>query len=418
MTTPTARGIDTRTARPGARIVAVLFSVAALLAACSDGGGTDSSDGRNPAGEVPTTPVEVEAGVEQFRGSVDDFYRVPDALPVGEPGDLIRTMPVEAPAGEVGLRIMYHSTDAEGNDRAVTGAVYHPTGEPPAGGWPIVAWAHGTVGLAAACAPSRRPTPPPGFGVRGVRVATDYIGLGPVGELHPYLNAAAEGHAVIDSVAAVRALPEVDAGQDWVVAGVSQGGHAALVTNEMAADRLPEAHLAGAVSIAPGSQLGESYGDPVQARIITTMVLVGVAAEDRGVDLADYLDPAALQAAAVIEKGCVSDIIDTMPAVAGSPDYFVTDPRTDPIGRAWIKENDPGQVASESPLMLVQGGQDILVVPARTAALFDRLCGLDQVVDELDVPTADHGTVTDQASDQIAAWIAARFADEPAVDDC
>jgi hypothetical protein len=68
--------------------------------------------------------------------------------------------------------------------------------------------------------------------------------------------------------------------------------------------------------------------------------------------------------------------------------------------------------------MLVQGGRDAIVLPARTAALFDRLCGLGQVVDQLDLPDADHGTEPSEASDEIAAWLAARFAGEPATDDC
>ena len=403
-------------ARRARALSRLLVVVTALAAACSSGSdGTDGADG-NPGAGDEAAGAATEA--ESFSGPVDAFYEVPDPLPPGEPGDLIRTMPVEAPPGESGLRIMYRSTDAEGDDRAVTGVLYHPTGEPPDGGWPIVAWAHGTSGLAAPCAPSRGPAPPPDFGVRGVRVATDYIGLGPVGELHPYLSAAAEGHAVIDGVAAARSLPEAHAGDDWVVAGVSQGGHAALVTNEMAADRLPGADLLGAVALAPGSQLGEIYGDDLQARIITTMVLVGVASEDPGVDLGDYLSPDAHAAAAVIEEGCIGDIIEAMVPVAGSPDYFATDPRTAAIGSAWLAENDPGQVASESPLLLVQGGQDVLVLPARTAALLDRLCGLGQVVDMLDVPDADHDTVTDRAGDDVADWLAARFAGEPSPDDC
>ena len=393
------------------RGLAAMVGVVVLAAACSGGGDDDA--GADEGGDEA-----VGAEVAQFGGSVDAFYEVPDPLPPGEPGDLIRTMPIDAPAGEVGLRIMYHSTDAEGDDRAVTGVVYSPTAEAPEAGWPIVAWAHGTSGLAAPCAPSRNPAPPPGFGVQGVRVATDYIGLGPEGEVHPYLSAAAEGNAVVDGVAAARSLPELGAGDEWVVAGVSQGGHAALMTNELAADRLPEAELLGSVAIAPGSQLGEIYGDDLQARVITTMVLVGVAAEDPDVDLGDYLGPEALSASAVIEAGCVGDIIGTMAGIAASPDYFVTDPRTTPLGTAWLEQNDPGHVASESPLLLVQGGQDTLVLPARTAALLERLCGLGQVVDTLDVPSANHDTVTDQAGADIAPWIAARFAGDPATDDC
>lgn len=406
-------------ARARALALPALLTVALLGAACSgdEGGADGSGDDGEPGADTPAAPAPAE--VERFEGPVDAFYEVPDPLPAGEPGDLIRTMPIEAPAGEAGLRVMYHSTDAEGDDRGVTGLVYHPTGEPPEGGWPILAWAHGTSGMAAPCAPSRAPAAPPAFGVQGVRVATDYIGLGPEGELHPYLSAAAEGNAVIDGVAAARALPEAQAGDRWVVAGVSQGGHAALVTNEMAADRLPEAELLGAVAIAPGSQLSETYGDDLQIRIITAMVLFGVAAEDPEVDPRDYLRPDAYAVAAgAIEEGCVADVMSDMVAVAASPGFFVTDPRSDSVGSAWLEENDPGQVVSESPLLLVQGGQDPLVVPARTAALFERLCGLGQVVDEIDVPTGNHDTVTELASEEITTWLAARFAEEPAPDDC
>ena len=407
----------TTTFRFRARTLAALLAVAALAAACSgDSGGSEGSDGDGEA--APDTPA-APAEVEEFAGPVDAFYEVPDPLPAGEPGDLIRTMPIEAPAGEVGLRVMYHSTDATGDDRAVTGTMYYPTAEPPEGGWPVVAWAHGTSGLAASCAPSRAPAPPPAFGVEGVRVATDYLGLGPVGELHPYLSAAAEGNAVIDGVAAARAMPEAGAGDQWVVAGVSQGGHAVLVTNEMAADRLPDAELLGAVAIAPGSQLGESYGDDLQIRVITTLVLFGVAADDPEVDPREYLSPDVYDAAAgAIEDGCMGDVMSDLVPLAASPDYFTTDPRTAQVGEAWVEENDPGQVASDTPLLLVQGGQDPVVVPARTAALYDRLCEVGQVVHEVDIPPASHDTITDLAGDDITAWLAARFAGDPAPDDC
>ena len=389
--------------------------IVALLAAagCFTDGESGGSDGE--PGDTQAASTEVE----QFSGSLDDFYEVPDPLPPGEPGDVIRRMPIESPAGQAGWRIMYHSTDAEGDDRAVTGVVFHPTSAPPDGGWPVVAWAHGTSGLAPACAPSRRGTPPPEFGVQGVHVATDYIGLGPNGELHPYLSAAAEGHAVIDGVAAARSMPEADAGNRWAVAGVSQGGHAALVTGEMAADRLPDAQLLGTVAIAPGSQLAKSFGDDLQARAITAMVLFGAATEDEAIDPRNFLNPEVYEPAAkAIEQGCISEITTAMIPLAARPDFYVTDPRSDPVGAAWLAENDPGKVASSSPLLLVQGGQDPLVVPARTDALFAQLCGLGQVVDRLDVPTATHDSVTKESESEVSAWLAERFDGAPAQDDC
>jgi pimeloyl-ACP methyl ester carboxylesterase len=410
-----------------ARALPFLLTAALAVAAVACSGGSGDSGGGDDAGradgggggsgaEAPAAPAEVE----QFTGPVDAFYDVPDPLPAGEPGDLIRTMPIEATGpDEAALRIMYHSTDAEGDDRAVTGVAYYPTGEAPDGGWPIYAWAHGTSGIAPACAPSRVPLAPADFGVQGVRVATDYIGLGPNGELHSYLSAATEGNAMIDSVAAVRALPDAHAGDRWVAAGHSQGGHAALVTNEMAADRLPDAELLGTVAIAPGSQLGETYGDDLQVRIITTIVLFGAAYENPEIDPQDYLSPEAYAAAkGVVDEGCVGEITSAMLPVAGSPDFWKIDPRTDRLGSAWLEDNDPGKVVSESPLLIVQGGQDLIVMPARTAALFDRLCDLGQVVHEIDLPTATHDTEPAQAHDQIADWLAARLAGDPAPDDC
>ena len=57
-------------------------------------------------------------------------------------------------------------------------------------------------------------------------------------------------------------------------------------------------------------------------------------------------------------------------------------------------------------------------MPARTDALQARLCSVDQVVERLDIPTADHNTVTPEATDEIEAWLDARFVGAEAVDDC
>ena len=412
----TCQGPDRRTTRRFATALAALLTVAAL-AGCS---GSDD-DARSSGESTTTAATTAEAAVvepERFDGPVEEFYRVPDPLPEGGPGTVIRTMPVDSSDGTAAVRIMYVTTDEAGDDRAATGVVRFPTAEAPDGGWPIVAWAHGTTGLAAQCAPSRSAKPPPDYGIEGVLVAPDYLGLGPEGELHPYLSAVAEGHAVIDAVAAARSLPEVHAGDEWVVVGVSQGGHAALVTNEMAAERLPEVQLVGAAALAPGAELSTNYGDELQIRVITTMALVGIAAEDDTIVLEDYLAPEALEASAAIETGCVGDIIEAMLPVAGLENYFIKEPRTDPVGQAWLDRNDPGKTVGAAPLLLVQGGADILVVPARTAALRERLCGIGQSVASIDVPTADHDSVVEESLTDVGAWLRARLDGEPATDEC
>ena len=83
------------------------------------------------------------------------FYTVPDPLPAGQPGDVIKTEDQNVPGlhGTV-RRVMYHSRSVMGTDIAVTGLILVPSGSPPAGGFPVVTWAHGTTGIADMCAPS------------------------------------------------------------------------------------------------------------------------------------------------------------------------------------------------------------------------------------------------------------------------
>jgi pimeloyl-ACP methyl ester carboxylesterase len=387
-----------------------LFAVAA---------GCSSDESGSGSGSPSTTAASEPGPVEDFTGSAEAFYEVPDPLPAGSPGDLIRTQPLDAPDGQVALRIMYHSTDLTGADRAVTGVVYYPTAAPPSEGWPVVASAHGTSGIASQCAPSRIPLEPLSFGVQGVRVATDYIGLGPVGEVHPYLSATGEGNAMVDSVKAAHQIADAHASRRWLAVGHSQGGHAALITNEIGAERLPDFELLGTVALAPGAQFTESYGDDVQRRIISTMILFGAAGEGSDVDPADYLSPAAYAAGKdAVENGCVGDVINAMLPLALSDDFYVKEPESGGEGREWLERNDPAQVVSESPLLLVQGGADITVVPARTQALYERLCELGQVVSFLDLPTADHGTEIPLAAPQVQSWLTARLAGDPAPTTC
>ena len=164
------------------------------------------------------------------------FYRPPAELPDGPAGTIIRQEDVDGvPADRRAWRVLYTSTAPDGSPIAVSGVVVAPSGEPPAGGWPVVAWAHGTTGVASRCAPSLET----GAGTHlvpeldallagGTVVAiTDYAGLGTPGP-HPYLVGESEGRAVLDSIHAARALLGSEAATTAAVFGHSQGGHAAV----------------------------------------------------------------------------------------------------------------------------------------------------------------------------------------------
>lgn len=163
----------------------------------------------------------------------------PDTAPATIPhGAIVDRHPLEADHGlsEAGeqFRIRYSSIDGVGGieAREDTGTVFLPKGPTPRGGWPVVVWAHGTVGVASACAPS--------LNVRSQRdiqylgtwlslgfaiVAPDYAGLGSQG-LHHYLSARAEAYSVLDSLLAARSVFPLQ--NRVVIVGQSQGAHAAF----------------------------------------------------------------------------------------------------------------------------------------------------------------------------------------------
>ena len=92
--------------------------------------------------------------------AADAFYTPPNPLPQGNRGEPIyqRRLANDAVTalddGDNWL-VLYRSQDAHGNAVATSGIIAVPRTAPPAGGFPVISWAHGTVGVADLCAPSR-----------------------------------------------------------------------------------------------------------------------------------------------------------------------------------------------------------------------------------------------------------------------
>ena len=387
------------------------MAVSLLLTACSSSSSPDA--GRATIRTPPTAPRSTAGPtVEQFTGALDAFYVVPHPLPKGRPGDLIRVQAIGTGNGRTSVRVMYHSTDAAGADRAVTGVVTYPQARPPAEGWPVISTAHGTTGIASRCAPSRTALEAPGWGVEGVWAMTDYIGLGPVGELHPYLSKPAEGNAVIDIVRAAREITGAHASRRWISIGHSQGGHGALSAHELAAARAPELHLVATVALAPGAMLDRVYGgiDPIVTAILTMMGMYGGRSEHPTIDIRAYLTPKAMEAAKVFDTGCLDAITNALiPVALGGP--FRADPRRTEPARSIILGNDVGRVAVKGvPVFLASGTSDDRVVIQRVRDLFTRMCAAGQVTELTVVPGADHGSIIPAVSKAVTAFIEAALA--------
>jgi hypothetical protein len=163
-----------------------------------------------------------------------------------------------------------------------------------------------------------------------------------------------------------------------------------------------------------------SYGglDLFVTRIISVMMLYGAATEHPEIVPGDYLSSTTEAAAAVIETGCLTDIINTLAPLAPSDTFYDADPVVTEPARSIMLENDVGHVAVESPVLLVSGTADTTVVIQRVRDLFARMCGADQVTQYQELPGVDHNGVYAAWAAPINAWLADRVAGQPPTDSC
>jgi len=365
------------------------------------------------AGAVLTTPV-----------SANEFYEASAAELRGRPGTIIRAESFPgAPAGAAAYKILYRSTDPKGEPIAVSGLIVAPQGPVPAGGRPVVAWAHGTTGVARKCAPSLFPqslTWIPGLAdmlARGyVVAATDYPGLGTAG-VHPYLIGESEGRAVLDSVRAARQLEGTGAGERFAVWGHSQGGHASLFTGILARRYAPDLKLVGVAAAAPATELGELFRADIKGPIGKVLGAFALWSWSKLYDIP--IDNVVLERSTLVFERVASFCNDTPRQVARL--VFAEQPleregflaidvtRTQPWQRI-MTENTPGPMPAGIPVFLAQGTADSVVRPRVTAKYMRILCGKGTPVAFVAVPGGDHDASAEFGAAPAVAWMAQRFA--------
>jgi len=278
--------------------------------------------------------------------------------------------------------ITYASQDGNGDPVVVSGTVSIPRTPAPEGGYPVISWAHGTTGVADACAPSADFAGGPAHGyLSGVDaslddwvakgyavVSTDYQGLGTPG-IHPYINGDTETNAVVDIVRAARAMdPAV--GSTWFVIGHSQGGQAALFTAAQGGERAPELHLGGAVAIAPGNGLDQTpqyfrSGVPgiEAAEAFLPLILLGAQAADPAIDPSALLTEQAQPLLTVARTGCIDDIRKVPPVPAGQ--VFRPDADLGPLTE-YLARQEPSRVHVQVPTLVAQSSGDLVVSESST----------------------------------------------------
>lgn len=383
----------------------------------------------------------------------DDFYDTPDSLVADSPGTVIRTAPSIAaivPGTPVAIdasvtRVMYRSEDATGGPIAVVGTVLVPSvpwaGDGPR---PTVVVGPGTQGMGDQCAPSKLMT----FGqeyeylqigpmlARGYTVAvTDYEGLGTAG-VHPYLNRASQGHAMLDLARATRSLGAFGVDQDGPIAfwGYSQGGMAAASAAELASTYAPELPVVGSVAGSPPASLADLAvaGDGSFLSGGIGWVVNGFAAAyPRHADtMYAAFNPAGLDILRRAEQSCVFDapllnpfLPTSLYTVDGRP---IAEHLSDEPWASLVSEQELGNRTPAAPVFVAQSTGDDFVLASGVDTMVGKWCATGATVTyhRYDVPPvltktgAGHLIGLFPALYQGLDWMDARFAGTSATSTC
>ncbi|MCK8641672.1 lipase family protein [Acinetobacter schindleri] len=341
----------------------------------------------------------------------DGNYESKPAIPVNNIANPVVATPVAytetdlTAVADESVVMTYKMLGINNNETQATALVFTPKGTPPAKGWPIVAWAHGTTGVADQCAPSRNELNPDikdmiarflqaGYMV----VAPDYEGLGePSGtELHPFLNLKSEAYSITDAVVAAKKYLGSEASNQWMAVGHSQGGQAALGAAQYAA-RASQMTYKGTVALAPASNFslilagGEAQAGQetnlnkkietlASLDTFTALIVAGLRNPNPNLQYSQVFQNPTDD----IAKNAESDCYEVLGGKFGNEmGIYLNDkktlegyPRTQanfmtiPVVKTFLeKDSQPLQVKVTTPVIIYQGGADKTVPKAATDVL-------------------------------------------------
>ena len=332
----------------------------------------------------------------------------------------------------------------------VTAMLMVPKGQPPDGGWRVVAFGHPATGTLPECAPSLSPTLlnssstvqqllEAGY----VVVISDYQGLGSSqgpgsvdksqdwrkdrDSYHPYLDSTTAGYNLIDSVRAARTLTaraNTPASDSWLAFGIGQGGQAAWAANELVDNYGQGLTLLGSVAISPVADIN-GLADAAESGTLNVQQELDLQAfiaalknsyrEDFNLDdyrsgiVRDKWDALlACQGQALEERA-------TLAAAITGDDLRPHTPAAAAKLRGFLLKTSLPQGPTRAPMLVTYGGRDPLIPAAWTEQALDRACKMGDVIQIQRLP--------DDASDQLNVhaaldWMSQRVNLAPAPNDC
>ncbi len=319
--------------------------------------------------------------------------------------------------------ITYRSRGIHSEPIVSSGFILLPKGKAPKGGWPVLAWAHGTTGVADTCAPSGDYVGGPvhayqqlaanplnawlacGYAV----VAPDYQGLGTPGG-HPYMNAQSQLHSVVDAVRAIHLLKPYQFSKNWYVMGHSQGGAATLMVAAYGQKDAPEFNLRGAMAVAPGGYQYEGIAKyaashpQIEKSVIAFLpiVLLGAEAAEPSLDIMNLLSP---EMGEIVNRARNRGLSELQASVQEAPKtVFKPDANLNPL-IDYSKKQSIENMIPTVPVMIIQGDKDQIVDPHGTYAYYQQICKMGKPIAFQPVEGADHHGSLSQSEFMVADFI-------------
>lgn len=386
-------------------------------------------------GECQTAVAEGEAADVTLVGSDFDFDFYATAANFSThlgPGEMLKSEVVDANklnllSGVTVYRIQYTSLDLDGSVVPVTGFVAFPQAtyraEEDGERYPVVAFAHGTIGLFAGCAPSNgpalydystwQPITQRGYAV----VATDYAGLGSNYTTHKYLSLRAHAADVHYSVVAARKVFGHLLADEWMSAGHSQGGGAVWKLAESAFVANDASYL-GTVAMAPATYVVDMFLDNLAsgAQFAGYLTFLPFAVErgipgfrttflgktmEKRVELAKKLQVCITGMFALTTGVATADLLDPAGLAADREQML-----------AWQNNNTAARGGkSPAPILVIQGIADRTVQASTTEQAWGNACKAGNELHLRLYEGQDHSPSVEAAGPEWLGWIDDRFRD-------
>ena len=292
--------------------------------------------------------------------------------------------------------------------------------KPPAGGWPVIEWAHGAAGVARQCAPSLMKNVGNGpvlsmyVNLGYAVVAADYAGLG-TDFRNAFLDAPSNATDVINSIPAARAaVPQL--GARWIVMGAEEGGVTAVAVAEKENVVRDPGYL-GAIAISDVASAKEIYQHSTHgsSSIFLISLVYGTKTVYPQFQETDVLTEKALALYHRIQQMCseARNLPELSPAETVKQGW-----ENNSFVRQYFVRNSLGQARTYAPILVISGDADQAFLAAVTAPAIASMCKQGDRVQWERYPDFDPGRVIgDSVRDQVE-WIEARFSGRPSATNC